>query len=331
VLLSVCLNPAVDVTYQVASTVVPGSSHRVTRVSERAGGKGVNVARVLRQLGAPGRVLALVGGATGEVVRSGLSAAGIEADLVEVGEPTRRTVTVVDPLDATVFNEPGPTLTSADWTALVQRFRSHLDVAKLVVLSGSLPPGVPVDAYRILTELGHAAGIPVIVDAEGGPLELALAAKPYLVKPNLAEAQSLLGSFGRISSLGGSSPSRSEIVAAGWRIQALGARNVVVSCGRDGLVAVTEDGDWHAVSAEMLTGNPTGAGDALVAALALGTVAGHPWPQRLRDGVSMSAAAVASPVAGEIDLAVRARLEPQVRVTRLTSISRPTRTEKLER
>jgi tagatose 6-phosphate kinase len=329
VLLSVCLNPAVDVTYQVASTVVPGSSHRVTQVSERAGGKGVNVARVLRQLDAPVRVLALVGGAGGQAIRTGLSAAGIEADLVEVGEPTRRTVTVVDPLDATVFNEPGPVVTGADWAALVQRFRSHLDVAKLVVLSGSLPPGVPVDAYRMLTELGQAAGIPVMVDAEGGPLELALAAKPYLVKPNLAEAQSLLGnieSFGGFGNrLGSSSPTRDEIVAAGRRIQALGARNVVISCGRDGLIAVTEDGDWHAVSAEVLTGNPTGAGDALVAALALGTVTGLPWPQRLRDGVSMSAAAVASPVAGEIDLVVRDRLEPGVRVTQLA------RAEELER
>jgi tagatose 6-phosphate kinase len=303
VLLSVCLNPAVDVTYRVSTAIVPGSSHRVTQVSERAGGKGINVARVLHQLDVPCRVLALVGGTSGDTIRSGLGATGIEADLVELDEPTRRTVTVVDPLDATVFNEPGPAVTAADWSTLISRFRTMLDRVHLVVLSGSLPPGVPTDGYRTLSELAQARGVPVIVDADGAPLESALAAKPYLIKPNLAELRTLVGS---------TLTSRDDIVAAGRRVQARGARNVVISCGPDGLIAITEDGSWRAVSAEVLTGNPTGAGDALVAALALGTAADHPWPQRLRDGVSLAASAVASPVAGEIDLAVWSRILPCV-------------------
>jgi tagatose 6-phosphate kinase len=308
VLLSVCLNPAVDVTYRVGTAVVPGSSHRVTQVGERAGGKAINVARVLHQLDVPCRVLAFIGGTSGEAIRSGLSTTGIEADLVEIDEPTRRTVTVVDPLDATVFNEPGPAVAAADWSTLISRFRTLLDRMQLVVLSGSLPPGVPADGYRTLTELAQAGGVPVIVDADGEPLESALAAKPYLVKPNLAELRTLLG---------GTLTSREDIVAAGRRVQARGARNVVISCGPDGLVAITEDGSWRAVCAEVLAGNPTGAGDALVAALALGTAADHPWPQRLRDGVSLAASAVASPLAGEIDPAVRSGILPGVMLEEL--------------
>jgi tagatose 6-phosphate kinase len=308
VLLSVCLNPAVDVTYQVGTAVVPGTSHRVTQVSERAGGKGLNVARVLAQVDEPCAVLAFLGGASGQAIENGLRTAGIVAEVVAVAGTSRRTVTVVDPLDATVFNEPGPTLTAGDWSALIEAFRSRLDDAELVVLCGSLPPGVPTYAYQVLTELAQAAGTPVIVDAEGEPLRLALAARPYLVKPNQVEVEALLGR--RLAGL-------NEIVEAGLQLQALGARNAVISRGRDGLVAITESGGWRAVSAEVLAGNPTGAGDALVAGLALGTAAGQPWPQRLRDGVSMSGAAVASPVAGEIDLAVRDRLRSSVVVEEL--------------
>lgn len=298
-LLSVCLNPAVDVTYRLDSSVVPGKSHRVKEVREQAGGKGINVARVLQQLDVPVMILAPVGGATGARIRSELTLASLPARLVEIAEPTRRTLAVVDPDDATVFNEPGPMLGPVEWKSLLEEYQSLLNDATLVVLSGSLPPGIPPEGYRILAELAGARGRPSIVDAEGAPLRLALDAKPYLVKPNLAELETIVG--GRLSST-------SEILAAGLEVRRLGARNVVISCGADGLVAVTEEGNWRAVSPEVVRGNPTGAGDALVAALAAGTGRDQPWPGKLRDGVSVSAAAVASPVAGRVEATAWARL-----------------------
>jgi tagatose 6-phosphate kinase len=320
VLLCVCLNPAVDVTYRLGATLVPGRSHRVSEVHQRAGGKGINVARVARQLGQPVHVLAPVGGATGEIVRADLAAAELPATLIDVAQPTRRTLTVVDSTDATVFNEAGPVIAAAEWSALLAKFEALLAQAELVVLAGSLPPGIAVDSYVVLAKLAGTQGIRVLVDAEGELLRLALEAKPYLVKPNLAELGTVAG---------GTLDGTTEIAAGAMVLRDLGARNVVVSCGAAGLLAITEEGCWRAVSPEVVAGNPTGAGDALVAALAVGAIRQAPWPDRLRDGVARSAAAVASAVAGEIDLPTCARLAPQIVVERLALAEHVSRIERL--
>ena len=327
-LLCVCLNPAIDVTYRLAGPVAPGQSQRVTSVRERAGGKGINVARVAKQLDLPALVLAPVGGVTGASLRADLEASGIPGSLIEILGPTRRTLAVVDPQEATLFNEPGPKITAGEWTALLDRFDNLLNGTwfsenggtitangteksiALVALSGSLPPGIPLDAYRTLTQRAHERGIPVMVDAEGEPLTLALEANPYLVKPNLAELGTIVG---------GPLDSVARIAAAGHAVRRLGARNVVVSCGADGLIAITEDGDWRASGPAVPGGNPTGAGDALVATLAAGTIRNLAWGGRLRDGVARSAAAVSSPLAGQFDPATSARLAPDVVLEELNS------------
>jgi tagatose 6-phosphate kinase len=116
----VCLNPAIDVTFFV-DELAPGMSHRVGQSRERAGGKGLNVARVLRQLDVPVVVVGFVGGRRGAVVRSELDDAALPHRLVDVAGETRRSVTVVDPVSgATVFNEPGPRITGAEWERLVR-------------------------------------------------------------------------------------------------------------------------------------------------------------------------------------------------------------------
>jgi tagatose 6-phosphate kinase len=301
VILCVCLNPAVDVTYRVPR-LVPGATHRVREVTERAGGKGVNVARVAASLGGVATVLAPVGGATGEAIAAGLPG----AVLVPVAGASRRTVAVVDGAGATLLNEPGPRLSAAEWDAVAAAFAGALRDAEVVVLSGSTPPGAPPDAYRRLTAL--AGGVPVVVDADGTRLELALEARPWLVKPNLAELATVVP---------GPLASPADVAGAARELVARGARNVVVSCGPDGVVAVTADGAWTARPPHDVAGNPTGAGDALVAALALGAVRGAPWPAMLADGVAASAAAVAAPVAGEVDPAAARGLRPGVVVEEL--------------
>jgi tagatose 6-phosphate kinase len=309
-ILTVCLNPAVDITYRLDSPLEPGSTHRVGSVHERAGGKGINVARVLHQLGESVTVLAPVGGGTGTAIRSDLVAGGIPTELVDVAGTSRRTLAVVEESRATMLAEPGPTLAAGDWAALLAAFERLLPAATLVVLSGSLPPGLPTDGYRVLTERADAHSLRVVLDADAEPFLSALPARPYLVKPNLAELAGVLGAEPAVGEL----ESVEQVVAGGRRLITMGARNVVVSRGEDGLVAITEDGCWQVRTDAVVAGNPTGAGDALVAALALGTVRGDPWLGRLRDGAATGAAAVAAPLAGEIDPAARAAAVASVRV-----------------
>jgi 1-phosphofructokinase family hexose kinase len=304
VIVAVTPNAALDITYEV-DELVPHQSHRVTAVRQRAGGKGVNVASVLARMGHPVIATGLVGGAAADEIRADLEARRVLARFVDGGGSSRRTVNVVSAVhgDATIFNEPGPELSGPQWQSLVAGLDSLMGeaAATVVVLSGSLPPGVPDGAYAELVDLGHAHGARVIVDADGAALRGALTSGPDLVAPNRAELARATGTR--------------DVADGVAALRELGARDVLVSCGADGLLLMPEEGSgWQAGLPAPLSGNPTGAGDALVAALAAGLARGSTWQQMALDAVTWSAAAVLQPIAGEIDPDDVARLAPQVLV-----------------
>ncbi|MFC9733832.1 1-phosphofructokinase family hexose kinase [Streptomyces roseolus] len=306
-ILTVTLNTALDVTYRVPA-LVPHTSHRVTDHAERPGGKGVNVARVLAALGHETVVTGFAGGPTGDRLRALLAPVPRLTDaLVTVGATTRRTLAVVDASagDTTQFNEAGAAVTAEEWTAFRARYAELLPGAAAVALCGSLPPGVHVGAYAELIRTARAAGVPVLLDTGGEPLRRGIAARPDLVKPNADELAGLTGSR---------DPRRATQDA-----RRRGAHAVVGSLGPDGLLAATPDGLWQATPPAPVHGNPTGAGDSVVAALLAGLVAGAPWPERLARAAALSAATVAAPVAGEYDPTVYADLLPRIRVTEETA------------
>ncbi|MEU8863618.1 1-phosphofructokinase family hexose kinase [Streptomyces umbrinus] len=288
-ILTVTLNTALDITYRVRG-LRPHTSHRVTEVIERPGGKGLNVAQVLAALGHEVTVTGFVGGATGRAVQEQLThTAGVVDALVPVAGATRRTIAVADTAtgDTTQLNEPGPSITPAEWSAFQEAYEVLLRSASAVALCGSLPPGVPVGAYAQLVRTARALAVPVLLDTSGEPLRRGIAARPDIVKPNADELAELTGSH---------DPSQATRDA-----RRRGAHSVVASLGAEGLLARTPDGDWHAAPPRAVHGNPTGAGDSVVAGLLSGLVERLPWPDRLARAVALSAASVLAPVAGEFD------------------------------
>jgi tagatose 6-phosphate kinase len=310
-IVTVTLNLALDVTYEV-EVVEWHAANRVSAVAQRAGGKGVNVARVLRAIGHDVVVTGLVGGPTGEVVRGDLALAELADALVPVAGETRRTLAVVDGAqgDATGFWEAGPVIGSIEWTRFIETYRSLLAEAEVVVLSGSLPPGLPADAYAVLCRLAAEAGVPAMLDADGEELRLGLAGRPALVKPNRDE-------LARVTA-------EPDPVDAAEALRAGGANAVVVSLGAEGLLAVAAEGRWRVAPAVRVAGNPTGAGDAAVAALAAGLVHGRSWPERLADAAALSAAAVGAPLAGSFDEQTYRSQLGAVRVEAVTGSPSPT-------
>ncbi|MFD5160574.1 1-phosphofructokinase family hexose kinase [Streptomyces hawaiiensis] len=291
-ILTVTLNTALDITYRVRS-LRPHASHRVSEVTERPGGKGVNVARVLAALGHEVTVTGFTGGATGRAVREKLAAVpGVVDALVPLSGATRRTIAVVDERtgDTTQLNEPGPTVTPPEWSAFQEAYEDLLASASAVALCGSLPPGVPVGAYAGLVRTARSFGIPVLLDTSGEPLRRGVAARPDIIKPNADELAELTGSH--------------EPLRATQDARRRGAGAVVASLGPEGLLAVTREGRWRATPPAPLRGNPTGAGDAVVAGLLSGLVEHLPWPDRLTRATALAAATVAAPVAGEFDRGV---------------------------
>ncbi|MER6220446.1 1-phosphofructokinase family hexose kinase [Streptomyces sp. 900105755] len=302
-ILTVTLNTALDITYRVGA-LRPHASHRVSDVAERPGGKGVNVARVLAALGHETTVTGFAGGATGRAVRDRLAdTPGIRDALLTVTGPTRRTIAVVDERtgDTTQLNEPGPQIAPAEWGVFLDHYEELLTDASAVALCGSLPPGVPVGAYAGLIKAARSAGVPVLLDTSGEPLRRGVAARPDLVKPNTDELAELTGSH---------DPARATQDA-----RRRGARTVVASLGAQGLLALTPEGRWRATPPTREHGNPTGAGDSVVAGLLSGLVDQLPWPDRLTRAVALSAATVRAAAAGEFDRMAYEKLLGQVAVT----------------
>jgi len=286
-ILAVCLNPAIDVTYSIAA-LRPGTSHPVTATHRRPGGKGANVARVLAQLGEEVTLCGPAGGDSGRWLRDQLAGSGVADRLTVIDGDTRQSVAVVDGVDATVFNEPGPVLTGAGWDRLAATFEQLVAGCSVAVMAGSVPPGAPDDAYARLVRLAWRHGVPTVVDTTGSQLEAAVAAGPTMLAPNRAE-------------VGLPDGGPAELLAAAAELSRRSGGAAVISAGRDGLVAADGGRAWTAHPPRQITGNPTGAGDALSAGLARGLAKGLAWPAMLADALALAAAAVAAPVAGHVD------------------------------
>ena len=306
-ILCVCLSPAIDVTYRV-DRLVPGATVRVGSVVQRPGGKAVNVARVLHALGERVLVVAPAGGETGDELRRGLAQLGIPFRLVPDRTPTRRTVTTVDDHgEATCLVEPA-SITS--WPEILTAVDRALADARALVVSGGLPSGVPPRGLRALVRAAKAHDVPVVVDTSGPALLEAVEAGCDVVKPNVDELAQV-------------SPEHDPVRAARDMTDRSGTV-VVVSRGGEGVVATAADGTWEVRPSAPVVGNPTGAGDALVAGLARGfardrSALGHPEGV-LHDAVALSISSVHAPTAGQVDLTAYADALTRVTVTALDGV-----------
>lgn len=279
-------NPALDLTWVVESLQV-GGTHRAEVGAVRAGGKGLNVARVARAAGADVRAVTTVGGATGDELRADLEASGVPHRLIPVAASTRRSAAWVDRAlgDTTIVNELGVNPSDEEWTRVADAVREEVTAASVLVIAGSLPPGAPPSLLPQLIGLG--AAIDVIVDTSGAGLLAAADAGAAVLKPNRAELVEATG--------------RADPIDGARELLRRGAGLVLVSLGADGLCAVSGEAVLQARLAEPLAGNPTGAGDAAVAAAACLMDAGiHDTEAILRRAAAWSAAAVLMPLAGEI-------------------------------
>ncbi|MCK8467596.1 MULTISPECIES: 1-phosphofructokinase family hexose kinase [Microbacterium] len=287
-ILTVTPNPALDLTWRV-DRLIEGGTHRADAGAARAGGKGLNVARVAHAEGADVLAITTTGGRVGQEFAAELGASGVPHALVPVVAETRRSIAVVDESlgDTTIINERGSNPTDPEWAALLAEVVERLPGTRVLVVSGSVPPGAPDSLLPMLIAVGRDAGVPVIVDTSGPALLRAADAGATVLKPNAAELVEATGI--------------TDPVAGARSLIARGTELVLLSLGAEGMLAVTASALVHARLDEPLAGNPTGAGDAGVAACAVLYAEGVRDPEQiLRRATAWSAAAVLTPLAGDI-------------------------------
>jgi len=257
---------------ELVSAVVPGGVLRSKSVEVTAGGKGVNVARVLRAFGHRPPIVGLVAERDGATLRELLAEEG--ATVVGVPAPgyLRQAIIMIEQQvgRTTVLNEPGTRLPPAVWADYREAVRAQLPGQRLLVCIGSLPPGAPLDGYGQLVELARAAGALSVVDSAPGPLAAALSAHPDLVTPNLEEAEAALaGDAGEVLHASDEDvPERAG--RAALALCARGARCAAVTAGGQGVAFAAAGGEVHWVPAvPVAVVSAVGAGDSFVGGLAI--------------------------------------------------------------
>jgi 1-phosphofructokinase family hexose kinase len=277
-----------------------GHVHRATAVDVRGGGKGANVARALVAIGRSCTLIGLVGGRTGAATASLLEDEGLDCVAIPCRGETRSCLTVLDTGGATVFNEPGPQFDLRAWEALGVEFDARATPGCLVVVSGSFPPGTPVDAAAHLVRAARARGCWTICDTSGSYMDRALDATPDLVTPNVAEARGVLEGDATETV----EPGREALAQAAACAAALverGAVSALVTAGASGAAGLLAGVPMAMPGHPVEVRNPVGAGDCLVAGVAAVLVDGGELAAAARFGLAVAAASCETLAAGVVD------------------------------
>ena len=193
-IVTVTLNTAIDKTLSVPNFRL-GRRHRTVEQTTMPGGKGVNVARVLKALGAPVIATGLAGGATGTRIVDQLTQLSVLSDFVRIGEESRTNTAVIDPTtgEQTEINERGPKVTPREVELFVDKLLYLAKGATVCVFAGSLPRDVDTDIYAHLIRELRRLDVTTVVDTDGDPLRRAVRAEPDIISPNVLEAEELVG------------------------------------------------------------------------------------------------------------------------------------------
>jgi 1-phosphofructokinase len=250
---TVTLNPSVDYIVEVEEFIL-GGLNRMKRDMKLPGGKGINVSRVLKQLGVDNTATGFLGGFTGGYIEGWLHKEAISSDFVHISDDTRINIKLKAG-EETEINGAGPEITEGE-TGLLLHKLDTLSQGDIVILSGSTPPSLGGDFYSRLIAVCKQKGAEFVIDTTGQALKEALAQGPLLVKPNHHELAELFGVAIR---------TREEIITYGRKLLEGGARHVLVSMAAEGALFISGQGVYHAGAPAGQVKNSVGAGDSMIA------------------------------------------------------------------
>ncbi len=309
-IVTVTPNPSIDRTVTLPSPLTRGAVHRVTSVTSQAGGKGVNVARALSLAGV--EALAVLPAAANDPLVTALQAAGVTYRVVPTAEPARTNLTITEQDGTTTkLNEPGAALDEATVEALTAAVLEAAEGADWVVMSGSLPPGIPTTWYGDVVALLASYSCRVAIDTSDAPLAALVASldrgAPDLIKPNAEELADVLGYSPQTLEEAVAQGDPEPVVSAARQLIDRGVGAVLATLGAAGAVLVDQNGAWLATPPPIVPRSTVGAGDSSLAGYVRAEVGGAVPPQRLQMAVAYGSAAAALPgttlpTPAEIDL-----------------------------
>jgi 1-phosphofructokinase len=298
VIITVTPNPSIDRTVTLGTPLTRGAVHRVTSATVEPGGKGVNVARALTLAGLD--ALAVLPAADADPIVAALQSSGVMFRCVPVTGVVRTNLAITESDGTTTkLNEPGAALDDSARNALTRAVVEAAAHASWVVLSGSLPPGVPDDWYAEVVAILAPAACRIAVDTSERPLDALAAsfgrAAPDVIKPNAEELAGLVGASPEELERAAAAGDPEPVVVAARQLIDRGANAILVTLGAAGAVLVDQTGSWMATPPPIAPRSTVGAGDSALAGYLRAEVGGAEPPQRLQMAVAYGSAAAALP------------------------------------
>jgi 6-phosphofructokinase 2 len=310
-IVTITLNPSLDQHITVDGLVVDGTN-RWSRLYRYAGGKGIDVSRAIYEMGGRTVAYGFIGGTIGRAVEILLDKEGVPFSFTPIQRETRTNFIITDTKSSqqTRIDAPGPHISKGEWERFRRKMLRIRPSPDLIVAGGSVPPGIPNDVYYTIIMEAKDFGVRTILDSDGQWLAEGVKAKPYLIKPNVQEAEELLNR---------ELPTEEAITKAALDIVDMGVEIAVISRGKDGIIAATKKEVLKAVSPPVKVRSAVGAGDCTIAGLALKLANREPLAEACRLAVAMGTAAVLTP---GTELARKADVEnllPQIKVEKITT------------
>jgi 1-phosphofructokinase family hexose kinase len=294
-ILAVNVNAAIDWVFFI-DRFIPGAHIRSSKVVLSVGGKGLDTALVLQTIGAPTQAITFIAGKNGETLAGLLASRHVNTEFLWVPGETR-TANVIVETDLnrhTHVTTSGYAITRANCDSFLQKLETFAPNTTWAVMAGSLPKGAPADFYREIIHTLHTHGIKTLIDHHGSPLVSTLTEKPEIVKMNQEEFRVTFKVDG----------GRMEDWVEIGRAQMIkhDIRNLILTCGKEGILAFTPENIFHAGCSEVKEVNAAGAGDAVSAAVVYRLSLGEDWKQALTWAAAVSAAVVLTEGTAECDM-----------------------------
>ena len=302
---TITLNPAVDKTIVINNFSV-GNVNRVTSIRLDAGGKGINVSKVINNLGGKSKAMGILSGKSGEFIKEYLDSTNILNDFIFTEGETRTNIKVVDEINHTNtdINEAGPQASDKDLNEVSDKIFNNINSEDIIVFSGSVPSNVDKKIYGNWIERAKAKGAKTILDADGELLKYGIQSGPFLVKPNIDELEGMFNK--KINGV-------KEAVEIAKSLLAYGIVIVVVSLGGEGAIFVNKECSIYAHGLKVDVKSTVGAGDSMVAALAHSIEQGLSFEETVKLAVATSAANVMTSGTEPSDIKTIIELEKQVK------------------
>ena len=283
-IITVTLNPAIDKTLEVDNCTI-GSINRVSSIKIDAGGKGINVSKVIKSLKGESIALGALAGSTGEFIKNYLDDEKIKNDFIFAEGETRTNIKIVDKVKNTNtdINEPGNSISEEDIKRIKEKVFNDIKEEDILVLSGSVPQGVEKNIYEVWIKDAKQLGVKTILDADGELLKQGLLSGPYLIKPNIHELEKLFDV--KINGV-------EEVISLCKSIFDYGVNIIAVSLGSEGALFMNREKTIYAHGLKVEVKSTVGAGDSMVAALALALDKGYSFEKSVTLSVAAATAGV---------------------------------------